>query len=931
LEFGPPGMDAYEEFLQSIRRDINCLSDRDRNTRKGAVQRLEKTFVTAARTPRDILNRAFVQEVHKPVFVLFGDATEKARELSLEFVGKVLPLLGEVDLNNVLPVLLAALVQRLNKLPWPEQSEVIRVCVLELLLEVIKLVPECCKKFGHDLLDAIAKASTDPNPDAKQVCCNIVQLVAENGDRTKLSRSARPLLAALMANLKHQRWKVRKANLEGLKYLMAAGPTMWELFDELLPALSPLTGDRNNAVRRCLVDCVETWLTRMCTEQHPQLPTDFEADEESDQEEGFFGAYEHRLLYLLLSTLSDEDVAGVAEPALQALTKIAQTRVVMKFREFDEATVKYQRAVEMAAGKEAPIIPPEPRKPQKLAAFDYGLLFEGVTPDVFRSAGFPHEDLCTYVSWHLHSVLLQVLNNVLEWTVDVRSGAVRLLRVLLVVANRSTTRFVDQCLVHLYRACTDEEAPVAAVARQCAALLGFFVSPEVAYPIIAVNLGVTLDESLKQDLEDNEAGFVRTGLTHTRVVGKKLNTNGIENKKNVFIVLSCMLASCKGVLKEVDVLRVLRFVDDNTHNEDILNELAATVVSVLRSAVDLCVAHWARVTNVLLRLKAAENCDDKQVDESVSTLARAMGLESVAALYVRFLNEKLADLVSGGATQLWGDASPRREMLETLVRHAGAAVAVHYPTLVPVLKRQANPDDASVIARIGILELCHDMICTEEEALLDAIKTHSAPILDGVLIPNAVWRPGQASNKIRKASMICVYKMLQRQVVTVDAVESCFSDLVLVIKNCLDDNWSPDNRLLAVLVVAGLLKLLQPVIGAEDLRDLYPDMLKRLDDSNDEIRVTICTAFEVFFRCLPPNWSKSLYEYILKTLFIHLDDPSERMQAAVGAVLEVALHHDTATFLVEARTAQQKSMHPRKVEELIALASNLGAVDVIME
>ena len=43
---------------------------------------------------------------------------------------------------------------------------------------------------------------------------------------------------------------------------------------------------------------------------------------------------------------------------------------------------------------------------------------------------------------------------------------------------------------------------------------------------------------------------------------------------------------------------------------------------------------------------------------------------------------------------------------------------------------------------------------------------------------------------------------------------------------------------------------------------------------------------QTFFEILGsvPKWGDSLYQYILKQLFIHLDDPSTEMQAAMSEV-----------------------------------------------
>merc|ERR1719456_623310 len=113
--------------------------------------------------------------------------------------------------------------------------------------------------------------------------------------------------------------------------------------------------------------------------------------------------------------------------------------------------------------------------------------------------------------------------------------------------------------------------------------------------------------------------------------------------------------------------------------------------------------------------------------------------------------------------------------------------------------------------------------------------------------------------------------------------------------------------MIACLVLACLLSDMQAEISAEQLREVYPEMLKRLDDSNDKIRIVVCEALSVFFKCLPPKWSRSLYEYILRTLFVHLDDPNPDIQQGIYAALEASVHQDAATFAVEARTAAAKS------------------------
>merc|ERR1712045_356258 len=134
--------------------------------------------------------------------------------------------------------------------------------------------------------------------------------------------------------------------------------------------------------------------------------------------------------------------------------------------------------------------------------------------------------------------------------------------------------------------------------------------------------------------------------------------------------------------------------------------------------------------------------------------------------------------------------------------------------------------------------------------------------------------------------------MLQRRLLAAKKLNAAFADLLPILKSCLDDSWSPDNRWIACHVLSCTLVELQAEISSEQLREVYPELLKRLDDSNDEIRAAVCDALTVFFKCLPPKWSRSLFEYMLRTLFVHLDDPNLKIQQGIYGVLEAALHQD---------------------------------------
>jgi len=407
---------------------------------------------------------------------------------------------------------------------------------------------------------------------------------------------------------------------------------------------------------------------------------------------------------------------------------------------------------------------------------------------------------------------------------------------------------------------------------------------------------------------------------------KNFTAVSVENKRQVLSVLAHLLRpaapDAPARLKIEDVRAVLRILEECCSGEDLLPWTLGATRSLLDTGGQVCVEEWPRIFDLLLRMRSTEECNHAAVDSCMDFLADLCA-HPRRQLYEEHLETRLGELLAGADCELWDERSAKRHVLETLLRNSGPAVAQHLGALVPVLTRQSSPADASTPARIDLLGLLHFLVMEGDSTISEALREHAPALLDGVLIPNCIWKAGQGNNKIRKGGMVCIHALLKQHLVSPAALNAAFSDLLPILKSCLDDSWSPDNRMIACLVLACLLTDLQAEINGEQLREVYPEMLKRLDDSNDKIRAVVCEALSVFFKCLPPNWSRSLYEYILRTLFVHLDDPNPEIQEGIYGVLQAAVHQDYVTFAAEAKTAVAKSAHPRQCEELLRLAQSL--------
>lgn len=65
----------------------------------------------------------------------------------------------------------------------------------------------------------------------------------------------------------------------------------------------------------------------------------------------------------------------------------------------------------------------------------------------------------------------------------------------------------------------------------------------------------------------------------------------------------------------------------------------------------------------------------------------------------------------------------------------------------------------------------------------------------------------------------------------------------------------------------------------EPVHQLYAEILKRLDDSNDTVRKAACQTFTTFLKAAPKeHFRGTIIDYTLDCLFVHLDDSEPDIQ-----------------------------------------------------
>ena len=69
---------------------------------------------------------------------------------------------------------------------------------------------------------------------------------------------------------------------------------------------------------------------------------------------------------------------------------------------------------------------------------------------------------------------------------------------------------------------------------------------------------------------------------------------------------------------------------------------------------------------------------------------------------------------------------------------------------------------------------------------------------------------------------------------------------------------------------------------------MYIELLKRMDDSNDRIRIECAAAFEKFMASVPRNYDSAQFDYIVRGLVVHLDDQNQQVCARMP--MSASLH-----------------------------------------
>ena len=251
-------------------------------------------------------------------------------------------------------------------------------------------------------------------------------------------------------------------------------------------------------------------------------------------------------------------------------------------------------------------------------------------------------------------------------------------------------------------------------------------------------------------------------------------------------------------------------------------------------------------------------------------LARNVGLEESSDLFSVELESLIKEMKED--YENWTRTTPERFIFDLLVRRSDTAVVDYWEEILEIIAM--NIDHAKdVELRFDMLSLIEHLLM--QESLHSTILFYTEIVIKLILLPCTEWRAGMPIGKIRKASVICLIKLMEKNLIEKDKLNLLLPEICNKLMSTLDDDWAHDLRFASVVLLTKIMEFFKEDMDREGFNKIYVELLKRLDDAQDGIRIETCKAFEVYFEYLPDPWSSSLYKYAIKQIFIHIDDPSE--------------------------------------------------------
>eukprot|EP00884_Botryococcus_braunii_P011389 jgi/Botrbrau1/20250/Bobra.31_1s0039.3 len=405
--------------------------------------------------------------------------------------------------------------------------------------------------------------------------------------------------------------------------------------------------------------------------------------------------------------------------------------------------------------------------------------------------------------------------------------------------------------------------------------------------------------------------------------------NPSTHHANGLIVMSALFFGA-GIARQVMDEDAVALVAHTMLNEDVsvtrhpgINlQLLVTIENLIKIAGPMCVANGHALWRVLLQL-SADHASKPHAQILIANLANLCSFQSPEEMASEYSHDVVAALAKG--YPVWTSASHDVLVLTAILETChGQSLAKLLPTLLPIFCGILSDMQRDAALHLILLQTLDKVIQLPANA--DVLRSlHSSSLLRGCLLPQLVWRPGKTAASLRYAALVTLVSFLQYNALSKETVKEHVENgslLPSLFQSMEEDRFSSMRvqgcmaleQIIAVLcnleenvsdVQEGMPEVLMPHtqhVGIDKgsseqsvpkfvvqelpdalCRDLYPELLKRLDDSENTVRIAACRTLTALVEGMSDAYDATHVQYLTSNLLVHMDDTDSQVQEAVCA------------------------------------------------
>ncbi|XP_040296642.1 dynein assembly factor 5, axonemal [Bufo bufo] len=490
---------------------------------------------------------------------------------------------------------------------------------------------------------------------------------------------------------------------------------------------------------------------------------------------------------------------------------------------------------------------------------------------------------------NLSKILPAVSRDITDWVAGTRVKAAQLLVVLLLHAEDHTTQHMELLLSTLYRSCLDEEEKVIHNSIKSAELIGTFVNPEVFLKLILPAL---------------EKSPISSHLT---VLAAFIRGSSCE-------VLRPHLHRIADVISKAEICQGSEKV---AYSEQLLCCIQSMISMGQQYCADIS-RPCMKVLITVLASPASETLYD-EVQGVMRSLAEAQGVSGLQGLYRQHMQE-LMQWASKGHHH-WTSYSIERAQFEVLISESGPVIGEHLNLLIPVLKTCLQQDKEPQM-RLKLFTMLSKLLLKASESVNSKGQFHlyCETLIRDILVPNLKWQAGRTAGAIRTIAVSCLWVLLQSEVLSQEEVLQVQDVLMPQVLATLEED-SKTSRLVSCRIIKALLGICRQHLDPDKLNTIYPEVVKRLDDASDEVRITAAKTLSLWFSLIDGRYEMTTYrghlEFLYRCLLVHLDDTDTALQATVLDVLKEASAAHPSVLVQEIEAVKHKHRTPVYCDQLL--------------